>query len=138
MLEVQRDRAWHDIVTLDESWFYLRTDYGFIWLPRDEKVPERERHMVQSKQSMLTIIWNPCGFHLIKVLEKGRKFNSGDYIAEILEPLSQWRSMETAGNERKLLVHADNARSHITKLSTQYFNQNRMKSAPQPPSFILP
>jgi hypothetical protein len=26
MLEVQRDRAWHDIVTLDESWFYLSTD----------------------------------------------------------------------------------------------------------------
>jgi hypothetical protein len=37
MLEVQRDRAWHDIVTLDESWFYLSTDYEFAWLPRDEK-----------------------------------------------------------------------------------------------------
>jgi hypothetical protein len=24
---------------------------------------------------------------LIKVLEKGRKFNAGDYIAEIFEPL---------------------------------------------------
>jgi hypothetical protein len=23
MLEVQRDRAWHDIITLDESWFYI-------------------------------------------------------------------------------------------------------------------
>jgi hypothetical protein len=42
MLEVQRDRASHDIVTLDESWFYLSTDYEFFWLPRDEKVPERE------------------------------------------------------------------------------------------------
>jgi hypothetical protein len=42
MLEVQRGRAWHDIVTLDESWFYLSTDCEFIWLPRDEKVPERE------------------------------------------------------------------------------------------------
>jgi hypothetical protein len=30
MLEVQRDRAWHDIVTLDESWFYLSTDYEFV------------------------------------------------------------------------------------------------------------
>jgi hypothetical protein len=42
MLEVQRDRAWHGIVTLNESWFYLNTDYEFLWLPRDEKVPERE------------------------------------------------------------------------------------------------
>jgi hypothetical protein len=48
---------------------------------------------------MLTIVWNPRGFHLIKILEKGRKFNAGYYIAERLRPLSQWRSIEAAGNE---------------------------------------
>jgi histone-lysine N-methyltransferase SETMAR len=82
---------------------------------------------------MLTIVWNPRRFHLIKVLEKGRKFNVGYYIAEILKPLCQWRSIESAGNERKLWVHADNARPHTVKLSTQRFNENRMKSAPHPP-----
>jgi histone-lysine N-methyltransferase SETMAR len=85
------------------------------------------------KKFILTIVWNPRGFHLIKVLENGRKFNAGYYIAEILEPLSQWRSIEAAGNEQKLLVHADNTHPHIAKLSTQYFNENRMKSAPHPP-----
>jgi hypothetical protein len=33
----------------------------------------------------------------------------------------------------KMLVHADNARPHTAKLSTQYFNENRTKSAPHPP-----
>jgi histone-lysine N-methyltransferase SETMAR len=70
---------------------------------------------------------------LIKVFEKDGKFNAGYYIAEIIEPLSQWRSIEAADNERKLLVHADNARLHTAKLPTQYFNENRMKSAPHPP-----
>jgi hypothetical protein len=79
------------------------------------------------------IICDPRGFHLIKVLDKGRRFNAGYYIAEILESLSQWRSIEAAGNERKLLVHADNVRPHTAKLSTQYLNENRMKSAPHPP-----
>jgi hypothetical protein len=73
---------------------------------------------------MLAIVWNRRGFHLIKVLEMGRKFNAGYYIAEILEQLSQWRSIEAVGSERKLFVHADNARPHIAKLSTQYFNEN--------------
>jgi hypothetical protein len=82
---------------------------------------------------MPTIVWNPRGFHLIKVLEKGRKFNTGYYLAEILESLSQWRSIEAAGNEEKLLVHADNAHPHTAKLSTQYCNENRMKSALHPP-----
>jgi histone-lysine N-methyltransferase SETMAR len=108
-------------------------DYEFVWLPRDEKVPERERYTIQSKKFMLTIVSNPCGFHVIKVLEKGRKFNAGYYVAEICELLSQWHSIEAAGNERKLLVHADNARPHTAKLSTQYFNENRMKWAPHPP-----
>jgi hypothetical protein len=40
MLEVQRDQAWHDIVTLDESWFHLITDYESVSLPRDEKFPK--------------------------------------------------------------------------------------------------
>jgi hypothetical protein len=82
---------------------------------------------------MFTIVWNPDGFHLINALEKGLKFNAGYYIAEILDPLSQWRSNEAASNKRKLLVHADNARPHTAKSSTQYFNENRMKSAPHPP-----
>jgi hypothetical protein len=81
------------------------------------------------------MVWNPHGFHSIKVLEKGRKFNPYYYIAEILKPLSQWRSIEAAGNERKLLVHADDARPHTTKLSTQYFIENRMKSASHLPYF---
>jgi hypothetical protein len=66
---------------------------------------------------MLIIVWNPRGFHLIKVLEKGRISNIGYYITEILERLSQWRSIEAAGNGRKLLVHADNARPHTVKFS---------------------
>jgi hypothetical protein len=79
---------------------------------------------------MLTTVWNPRGFHLIKVLERGRKFNAGDYLAEILKPLSQRRSIEAAGNEWKLLVHVDNALPHTAKLSTQYFNENQPKSPP--------
>jgi hypothetical protein len=85
---------------------------------------------MQSEKLIPTIVWNLREFHLIKVLEKARKFNVGYYIAETLEPLSQWHSIEATRNERKLLAHADNVRSHTAKLSTQYFNENRMKSAP--------
>jgi hypothetical protein len=87
---------------------------------------------------MLATVWNPRRFRLIKVLENGRKFNAGDYIAEILEPLSQWRSIEAAGNERKLLVRSDNAIPHTDKLSTQYSNENQMKSRPHSPCFPDP
>jgi hypothetical protein len=43
MLEVQaqEQRTWHDIVTLDESWFYSGTDHESIWVRPGEKVTER-------------------------------------------------------------------------------------------------
>jgi hypothetical protein len=86
---------------------------------------------------MLTTVWNPRGFHLIRILEQSRKFNTGYYIAEIFEPRSQWCAIESAGNKRKLLVHADNARPHTVKLSTQHFDENQMKSVPHPSYSIV-
>jgi hypothetical protein len=56
---------------------------------RDMKKFPKENDTPFNRKFMLTIVWNPCGFHLITVLEDGRKFNAGYYIAEILEPLSQ-------------------------------------------------
>jgi ABC-type uncharacterized transport system YnjBCD substrate-binding protein len=63
MLEIQQVRSWHDIVTLDELWFYLSTDQEMIWLQSNEKVPTRERNTIQSKKLMLTIVWNAGDFH---------------------------------------------------------------------------
>jgi histone-lysine N-methyltransferase SETMAR len=133
ILQVKRDRAWHDIITLDESWFYLSMDHELIWLRHGEKMPERERHTVQSKKFMLTIVWNPRQFHLINVLPKGCKFNSSHYITEILSPLSEWRSADPHGRIRKLIVHANNAPPHVSRQTIDYFERNGMKRAPHPP-----
>jgi hypothetical protein len=59
----------HGMTSLDESWFYLSTDYEFVWLPRDEKFP-KENDTQFNQKFILMIVWNPRGFHLIKVLEK--------------------------------------------------------------------
>jgi histone-lysine N-methyltransferase SETMAR len=133
ILQVERDRAWHDIVTLDESWFSLSTDHAFLWRPQGETVPEPERHTVQSKKFMLTIVWNPRRFRLITVLPKGCKFNSSHYITEILSPLSEWRSADAHGRTRKLMVYADNARPHVSRQTIDYLKRNGMKRAPHPP-----
>jgi hypothetical protein len=76
--------TWHDIVTLNESWFYLSTNHEFSWLPHRENVPKQERHIVKSKKVMLTIVWVPCDFYLINSRATRRKFNSSHYITESL------------------------------------------------------
>jgi histone-lysine N-methyltransferase SETMAR len=129
---MQEVRSWHDIVTLDESWFYLSTDHEMIWLQSGEKVPERERHVIQSKELMLTIVWNPSGFHLLNVLLAGCKFNSNHYVTNIIGPIAGWRRVQAGASRRKLIIHADNARPHVAKLTEQFQEHNSMKRGPHP------
>jgi hypothetical protein len=84
VLETQQSNGWHDIVTLDEPWFYLSPDDECIWLALEESMPNREWHMIQSPKLMIiTVIWNPSGFHIATAFPKGLKFNTGYYTREI-------------------------------------------------------
>jgi hypothetical protein len=46
-----------------------------MWTAPGEIV-DRERHIVQSLKFMLTVMWNPIGFHVLKALPNGLKFNA--------------------------------------------------------------
>jgi hypothetical protein len=76
VFSVQSTRQWHDIITLDESWIYLFSEHDLMWTAPGEIVVNRERHTVQALKFMLTVLWNPIGFHVLKALPKGRKFNA--------------------------------------------------------------
>jgi hypothetical protein len=76
VLLLQSTREWHDIVTLDESWIYLSSEHDLMWTAPGEIVVNREWHTVQSPKFMLTVVWNPIRFHVLKALSKERKFNA--------------------------------------------------------------
>jgi hypothetical protein len=76
VLLVQSTSQWHDMVTLNESWIYLFSEHDLMWTAPGEIVVDRKRHTVQSPKFMLTVMWNPIGFHVLKTFPKGRKFNT--------------------------------------------------------------
>jgi hypothetical protein len=43
--------------------------------------------MIGDRKTMITIVWNPHGFHLVDALPKGQKFNASYYINTILHAL---------------------------------------------------
>jgi hypothetical protein len=79
---------------------------------------------------MLMIVWNPRDFDLISVFDKGRKFNAMHYLTEILSRVSEWRASDAPESDHKLIVRAANARPHTTRLSVEFFEDNRMQTAP--------
>jgi hypothetical protein len=40
LLEQLERRGWHDMITLDELWFYFCTEHELIWLAPGEKISE--------------------------------------------------------------------------------------------------
>jgi hypothetical protein len=91
ILSVQSTRQWHDIVISDKSWIYLFNEHDLMWTAPGEIVVDMERHTVQSPKFMLTVVWNPIGFHVLKTLPKGRKFTARYYTNDILVAISDWR-----------------------------------------------
>jgi hypothetical protein len=102
VLSVQSMRQWHDIVTLDESWIYLFSEHYLMWTAPREIVVDREQHTVQSPKFMLTVVWNPIGFHVLKGLPNGRKFNAQYYTNDILAAISDWRRKTGGTRPNKL------------------------------------
>jgi histone-lysine N-methyltransferase SETMAR len=82
---------------------------------------------------MLTIVWNFGGFHVINVQPKGFKLNASFPVIQILVLISDWCRTQVGRTNRKLWVHADNARPHTATVTPQFMQQNAMRRAPHPP-----
>jgi hypothetical protein len=70
ILRSAEHQAWQYFVILDESWFYLSTDYEIIELPDGESFPEMEKHMIQARKMMVIIAWIYFDFTLSKSFQK--------------------------------------------------------------------
>jgi hypothetical protein len=81
---------------------------------------------------MVTIVWNPSGFHVVKALPKWSKFNAQYYTNNIHAAILDWRRLSWRTQQSKLWLHADNARPYMSKVSTDYITRNGMKRAPHP------
>jgi hypothetical protein len=122
---------------MDESWFYLATHHEQTWLRPGETPPERVRHRVQDRKIMVTITWNPLRFSLIVALPEGRNCNAEYSRDNILAALTQF---EPEDNGRKLVVHADNARTKTAQKSQMFCEENGLRLAPYPsysPDLVL-
>jgi hypothetical protein len=93
VFSVQGARQWHDMVALDDSWFSLRSEHDPVWTAPGEIVPYREQYAIRSPEFMVTLVWNPSGFHVVKALPKCSKFNAQYYANNVLVTISDWRTL---------------------------------------------
>ena len=120
-------------VTGDESWFEYSYYPSQQWIPIGSQPQTRPNKVLTDKKIMLTVFWNPSGIKVINFLPKGETFNSEYYANNIIKELSKLNGGYPDNEGRRLTVHADNARPHISKHTTNIMNIKGLKRAPHPP-----
>jgi hypothetical protein len=78
-------------------------------------------------------MWNRRDFHLINILENGRKFSVMPLLTEISSPLSELSAFGAPKSDRKFIVHADNTRPHTARRLINFLKDNRIETASRPP-----
>jgi hypothetical protein len=86
--------------------------------------------MISSPKTMLTVEWNPHGFHVIKVLPRGCKWTSQYDVDNILPNICP---LHIAGDRRKLVIHAVKASPHVSTRVKQYVEEPGLRTAQHPP-----
>jgi hypothetical protein len=100
-----------------------------IWLQDGDEIPDWEKHMIQSQKLMLTFFWNSYGFQVVDAMPKGEMFTAAYYIRNILTAIVACRGER---GERRLVVHAENARPHTAKVTRAFYDGNFMRIASHP------
>jgi hypothetical protein len=65
-----KHQEWQLIITFDELWFYLTTDYEPIWLRPDQELPKTPKHTIQDKRIIMMIAWDRLAFHVLELFQK--------------------------------------------------------------------
>jgi hypothetical protein len=78
---------------------------------------------------MVTIAWNPLGFHLVKVFSNDNNYNAEYYRDDILTTLIQF--LQEAGGT-KFILHADTAKPHSTQKCRPFCAENGLRLATHP------
>jgi hypothetical protein len=77
---------------------------------RDENATEVENRTVASEKSMLTVLWNLHGFHVVTMLPPGTSFIASSLINENFIPFfDKFSRAGRSPEQRKPVVRSDNA-----------------------------
>jgi ribosomal protein S26 len=85
--------------------------------------------MIQAKK-MITIAWNPNGFHDVDALLKGESFKSTYDIEHILQQILEYC---LKSGLHQFIIRVDNARSHTARKSQTFCESNSFRIVPHSP-----
>ena len=115
-----KENKWRlcDVLTGDESWFYLRQiankQQNKSWVAAGESARTVVKRGIFEPKFMFTVFFKRSGVLHISKLDRGKTINHQSYIDDTLKPLIEGiKKQRPEYGCKNLKIHHDNARPHI-------------------------
>ena len=134
ILKKSEKKYFIDIMTGDESWFYLKYQSSYMYAASRDKVEYRTSMEISTEKIMVTMFFNGNSLLCLDLLPKKNKFNQQYFIDYIIPEIQlNTDEIEDEPNLKNMKIHMDNCKIHKGKLITQKLNDLKVKSIPHPP-----
>jgi histone-lysine N-methyltransferase SETMAR len=125
--------GFQNIITGDESWFYLQYPPLSKWVSSDSARPVAEVQTHYHQKVMFTVCFSGVGIQLIHLLPPKVNMNAVIFVEQVLCPIEKLFSSLKFPENAKLFVHYDNATAHVCKFTNDYLTTSTMERLPHPP-----
>jgi hypothetical protein len=98
VLRSDEEQNFKNIVTGDESWFFLETSVISGWSRSRDDLTSRPKQNIQPEKCLISIIWSPYGLHGLRVVTQGEHFNSTFFTNVVVLGL---QTNHCSGTQRK-------------------------------------
>jgi hypothetical protein len=133
VLESDRRNSFQNVITGDESWFFLCYLRDSIWAQSRDEVSERISQKIDSEKCLISVFWCVNGIHSLADMPKGSIYDSVFFCDIIVSRLVQGLCSDSARRSLKgCYIHLDNVGPYNSKRSSECFRTTKIKRIPQP------
>lgn len=121
------------VVTCDESWFYLSYYHEAEWVAEGDKPSDIPKRLKNEEKIMFFSAISFPGLVYLHALPQNVTLNATYMCQHILPTLTELAQKQKAPRSKKsLILHWDNARPHIAKMTNEKIKELGWKKLPQP------
>ena len=127
-----------DVVTGDESWFYLRKidrkSSNASWVGKDEPARTIVRRGRFEPKFMFCVFFKSTGPVYVNYLDRGKTIDAAYYIQQCLKPIvREINKQRPTSGTTNMKFHHDNARPHVAGSANSYVEQVGLQLICHPP-----
>lgn len=125
----------YKIVTGDESWIYAyepeTKQQSTVWVFQDEPNPTKVRRARSTSKQMVACFFGKTGHVATVPLQERKTVNSEWYTTICLPEI--FGEIRKANKRRRIILHQDNASSHVSRATTDYLSTQNIELMGHPP-----